>query len=448
MRNKDTKTTYFMYLPYECSALEEYLEKMAEKGWLLTSIKRGFFKFRKIEIKEIKYSVDVLDSVSVFDHKDSDIAVEYREYCEKAGWIYICEEGGTQIFYTKGDKEIISIHTDEEEKFEVVFKSSIKVVYAQMLSIIFFIYIIYRQLTIDTEFSIASNIGILSIILPFSVILMSIIGIINFFIWVIKAKSHLKKNKLMPFKSYKQLKRKNILIIAYNLIAFIILLIAIFDIPASIKPYIPIALIVFIPAISLSCIKKYIDRKKYSRDANIGIYIGSMIISLVVVNILGYVAFNTIINNNTNTKQSEAPTQKARLTFEDFGYEKNGDKNLDIKYDKSILAQKTFYHCSNEGSFLSYTIFESKYPWLIKLDENRVVSRLNNNAYNYNLNLNLKLQMTDLPSNIRVYLEGGGGTKNYFVLVSEDKVIYFIKLANEISEEEFLNMAYKKLFSK
>jgi small basic protein len=251
----------------------------------------------------------------------------------------------------------------------------------------------------------------------------------------------------MPFNSYKQLRRKNILMIAYNLIGFIILLVAIFDIPASSKPYIPIVLIVFIPAISISCIKKYIDRKKSSRDANIGIYIGSMIISLVVVNILGYVVLSHVdFDTVTNTKQSEAPTQKASLTFEDFGYEKNRDENLDIKFDKSILAQKTFYSCSNGDSFLSYTIFESKYPWLIKLDENRVVSRLNNNHYNYNLNLNLKLQMTDLPSNIRVYLEGGGGTKNYFVLVSEDKVIYFLKLANNISEDEFLNMAYKKLF--
>lgn len=43
MRIKDTKRTYFMYLPYECSAVEEYLGKMAEKGWLLQSVKSCFF---------------------------------------------------------------------------------------------------------------------------------------------------------------------------------------------------------------------------------------------------------------------------------------------------------------------------------------------------------------------------------------------------------------------
>ncbi|MGK0465247.1 DUF2812 domain-containing protein [Clostridium sp.] len=453
MWSKDRKTTLFMYLPYECSALEEYLEKMAQKGWILKSTKRGFFKFRKIEIRKIeirkiKYSVDVLDSVSVFDHIDSDTALEYREYCEAVGWKYICEDGKIQIFYTEGDKEIISIHTDEEEKFNVVFKSSIKDVYAQMLLILFFIYSIYRQLTNNTELSLATNIGVCSLVLLLAVILMSIIGIVNFFIWVIKAKRHLKKNKLMPFNSYKQLRRKNILMIAYNLIVFIILLVAIFDIPASSKPYIPIVLIVFIPAISISCIKKYINRKKYSRDANIGIYIGIMIISLVVVNILGYVVlshvdFDTI--TNTNIKQSEVPTEKASLTFADFGYEKNGDKNLDIKFDKSIIAQRTFYRCNNGDSWLRYTVFESKYPWLIKLDENGITSinRLNNNNIHYSENI--KLENTNLPANIRVY--SGGSLKNHFVLVSEYKVIDLRINSNEIREDELLNMAYKKLFT-
>lgn len=29
--DKNKKTTYFMYQPYECTAVEEYLEDMAEK---------------------------------------------------------------------------------------------------------------------------------------------------------------------------------------------------------------------------------------------------------------------------------------------------------------------------------------------------------------------------------------------------------------------------------
>jgi len=80
MRIKDTKRTFFIFSPYECAAVEEYLELMSERGWLLQSIKGNFFKFKKTEQKNIKYSVDVLHKVSIFDHKDSDVALEYREY--------------------------------------------------------------------------------------------------------------------------------------------------------------------------------------------------------------------------------------------------------------------------------------------------------------------------------------------------------------------------------
>lgn len=54
MTFKDTKITYFIYSPYECAAVEKYLEKMAENGWLLQGIKGPFFKFKRIEPKKIK----------------------------------------------------------------------------------------------------------------------------------------------------------------------------------------------------------------------------------------------------------------------------------------------------------------------------------------------------------------------------------------------------------
>ncbi len=438
MRGKDTKRTFFMYLSYECSAVEKYLEKMAEKGWLLESTKGGFFKFRKIKIRKIKYSVDVLDRVSIFDHKDSDVALEYRKYCEAAGWTYVCEDGNVQIFYTEGDKGIISIHTDEEEKFKGVFRYSIKIVYAQILLIVLFIFSIYSQLTNNTEMSLATNIGLFSLALMFSLILMNSIGIINFFIWVVKAKGRLKENKLMPYNSYKQLKRKNILIRAYYLILICIFLIAfLFDSPGSSKLNIPMALIMLIFIISISCIKKIIERKKYSKDANMRIYIGSSLVLIALMMVLS-LAFG--INNRTG--QTEVPSDKASLTIMDFGYKKNEDKNSYdyknsyIEFDKSILAQRTKYSYKSGGNLLEYTIFESKYPWSIKLQENSLLSR-------FKKYVKFEQVKTNLPSNIRVYTSE---LKNSFVLVSEDKVIFIIKGLSDISTDEFLKKVYEKLF--
>jgi len=135
------------------------------------------------------------------------------------------------------------------------------------------------------------------------------------------------------------------------------------------------------------------------------------------------------------------PSEKANLTIMDFGYKKNEDKNSYdyknsyIELDESILAQRTKY---SGGSSLEYTIFESKYPWLIKLQENSVVSK-------YKKFLKFKLKKTNLPSNIRVYF--GVSNSNFIVLVSKNKVIFIVK-GISVSEDEFLSMAYKKLLSK
>lgn len=436
MLNKDTKTTLFMYSHYECSALEEYLEKMAEKGWLLQSIKGIFFNFKKTEIKKIKYSADALHRVSVFDHKDSDLALEYREYCEAAGWTYICEDVKTQIFYTQGEKEAISIHTDEEEKFKVVFKSSITTVGAQMCLIALFICSFYIQVTDNTELFLASNSGTIIITIIISAILINSIEIIDFYIWVIKAKGRLKKNKLIIYNSYKQLKRKNILLIACNLIVILIVFkFFVFDNYGSNKLSIILVLIMGIPIIATRYINKITSKKKYSKDINIAI---TLISSLVLTCLVFMIAFSNAFGSVTNTKKNEVLSHKANLIFMDFAYEKNQDKNSNIEFDESIFASRTKYLYQNENNYLVYTIFQSEYPWLIKLDENRLVNRSHKS-------INYKLETTKLPSNIRVYVTGD--LKNSFVLVSEDKVVEIRKGFTGISKDEFLNKVYKKLFN-
>jgi len=155
---RDTKIKYFIYLPYECAAVEEYLEQMAEKGWLLKSINGPLFRFKRISPQKIKYSVDVLSKVSIFDHKDTEEALEYREYCQSAGWTYVCQTGKIQIFYTGEDKKIIPIHTDEEELFKSVFKASLYNVSNQLFLIIVLIFNIYNGLFWgNTDFLLSSN---------------------------------------------------------------------------------------------------------------------------------------------------------------------------------------------------------------------------------------------------------------------------------------------------
>lgn len=128
----------------------------------------------------------------------------------------------------------------------------------------------------------------------------------------------------------------------------------------------------------------------------------------------------------------------APLTLKDFGFSSNINKDQYIKIDKSILANRIDYTYSNGGDNLSYKIFESKYPLVVKFDQIREIRRLN--KYSFDLT---EIKST-LPINIKVYTNS---KFNYFVLISKDKVVNIKKNFDTIDNEKFLNIVYSKIFS-
>lgn len=435
MMCRDTKITFFNFSPYECWAAEEYLEVMAQKGWMLQSMNGAYLKFKRIEPRKIKYSVDVLEKVSSSDHKDRDIVMEYREYCQAAGWKYICEKGLVQVFCTEFEEKTISIHTDEEEKFRSVFQASLFSMGGKLFSILLFLFYIYLQLFKESaDLTLATNIGVLAVVVLFSGILINSIELINFFLWVIKVKWRLKENKYMPYNNYRQLRIKNILKIVYSIITLILLLkFLIFDRQSNFKYSIAILFIMGISTIILICVQRYISKKRCSKENNIAITIGSTVVSVyLAAALIIFIAVWCI----TPTDQSKAPKENVGLTLMDFGYKKDNAENTNVVFDKSILAQRIWYFSDNQGNTVDYTVFHSQYIWIIEFYENRLLNRMN--AYV----TNLMLMDTNLPEGIKVYSDS---EKKSYVLVSKDRVVDIKNNFKDISEDEFLKVVYRKL---
>lgn len=121
---KDIKITLCTFEPYECNAVKEYLEMMAEKGWMLQSISMNFFKFKKIEPRKISYSVNPLEKASIFDTEDTDEALEYRKIYEDDGWRFIDQANKVQIFMSEYECKTTPIHKEPEELFKSISKAS------------------------------------------------------------------------------------------------------------------------------------------------------------------------------------------------------------------------------------------------------------------------------------------------------------------------------------
>lgn len=216
MRILDTKIETFIHFPYECTALEEYLEDMAQKGWMLKSIYENIFRFKRMEPKKLKYSVDI------FNRKNTGSALEYREYCKVAGWDFVCESGKIQVFCSEEDTESISIQTDEHEKYKSVFKYSLCKLSWQVLLILCFIFNLYLQWGASAPgLPLAYNLSIFSSIAMIIFICISSMTIINFIIWNIKAKKSLRENNKLIYSNYKDVMRKSTLQKGYSLIMLV-----------------------------------------------------------------------------------------------------------------------------------------------------------------------------------------------------------------------------------
>ena len=106
-------------LRYETEACAEYLEKMAAKGLFIKSINNYVFCFEKTEPRKVKFYIDAFERASWFDTRAEEETLDYKEYCERAGWNYVCTEGKFQVFYTE-DMEAVSIETDLNKRLKTI----------------------------------------------------------------------------------------------------------------------------------------------------------------------------------------------------------------------------------------------------------------------------------------------------------------------------------------
>lgn len=326
MGGKNKKITFFDFLPYECDVAEVYLEEMAEKGWLLESIHGAFLKFKKIEPCKVKYTVDVQHKISELDYSDSDIALEYREYYNAAGWNYVCQKGKIQVFYTEDYRNTTPIQS-QEEKFKSVFKASLNRILSSLVLILLFVLNLSMQLfTGSVDLTLATNIGVLSVLSMASIVFINIILIISFFIWAFKAWVHLRKGEFKACNNSRQVRRRNIFTSLFAILLLVLFFqFLIFDKHENQIIWISIFLLMLVIGILSMLVREFINKKRYSKKTNLAIYTICIIVSVILVI---SVVSATVFTDITHLEQSKVPTENKILTSMDFGQYQNNNEDV------------------------------------------------------------------------------------------------------------------------
>lgn len=424
-----TKWILFKFLPFEYEALEKYLEDMALKGWMLEKINGGYIKFKKMEPKKIKYSIDVLNKVSFFDGKNSDNALEYREYCVAAGWQFVCEWEKFQVFSCAQDIEKVPIHTDEKEKFKSILKASLYYISASLIMVICFGIMAYIATigSFNANF-LASNTSLMMLIMQLSFISIELMGVISFVLWIAKGTISLKKGDEVSYNHFKFIKIKRVINNLIFFIAIFILLCLLFEGQTSVLGIVGSILIMIGIFILLM---KYVSKTNYKatkkRTINIGIYILMTISTLVIMNLFIFRGISFYENSDDKID--------FKLTLEDFG-----DTTKDEGYtsvDESIIARTIEYQPDGEKYNLGYELFESEYEWANKYQFNKMIKA------NKEMEIEYIEKDTNLPSNIKVLRNENG---HIYLMASPDKVVEFFDWDEVLDEEVVINTVYENLF--
>ncbi|GKX68228.1 hypothetical protein rsdtw13_34860 [Clostridium sp. TW13] len=123
------------------------------------------------------------------------------------------------------------------------------------------------------------------------------------------------------------------------------------------------------------------------------------------------------------------------MLLSDFGYKE--DKSANINFYKSILATRTTCSEENSNNTLSYTVFQSKYSWVMDIQKKERLMRFNK------LGIYKIQHSVNIPSNIEIFTYDD---KKSFVLVSKDKIVDINRSFYYTSDQEFLDKVCKKLF--
>lgn len=108
---KNTKRCFVLFSYYDRCGIEAYLEKQAEKGWMLDKITNFGWVFRRVEPKKIHFSVVYFAKAPVHDTAPTEELLTFYDFCEHAGWKLAAFAATMQIFFNEAD-EPTPIETD------------------------------------------------------------------------------------------------------------------------------------------------------------------------------------------------------------------------------------------------------------------------------------------------------------------------------------------------
>lgn len=119
---KQTKLTLERFSFCDHIAIQEHLEDMALKGWMVEKSGNLFWRFRRIEPKKLHFAVTYFPDASEFDPGPTEGQKMFEEFSSTQGWVLASQWGKMQIFYNEAENPT-PIDTDPVTQVDTIYRS-------------------------------------------------------------------------------------------------------------------------------------------------------------------------------------------------------------------------------------------------------------------------------------------------------------------------------------
>jgi len=124
----EVKRCFCHFSFYDQQAIQEKLEYMAEKGWMLEKTGNFTWTYKRMEPKKLLFSVTYFPNASDFDPAPTDGELAKIDYCRQDGWVLVTSWGVMQIFYNE-NLDAVPIETEPITQVENIRRSMKKNVF-------------------------------------------------------------------------------------------------------------------------------------------------------------------------------------------------------------------------------------------------------------------------------------------------------------------------------
>ena len=224
---KEVKRRLEVLSLYDCTGIVRHLEKMALDGWALEGISNSIWRYRRIEPKELRYSVVYLPSSSEFDPGPTEASRDLQAFCAQAGWVQVASLAQMHIFRNE-DPQAVPIETDPELQVATIHKAMKKNFIPSQTTMlglgIMQLLLSWSRYGMDPLSFLASNSSLVGVLCWIMVIGLSVTDLCKYFSWHRKAVEAARDGEFLPTRGSEKLQKASLWLLAAVVLAWLLTL--------------------------------------------------------------------------------------------------------------------------------------------------------------------------------------------------------------------------------